>query len=139
VTGNAYPKISLMLFADEPASASALTWITCIMAAIAMIGTGIERLLGFLRDREKIRADNALAIKTAEIAAASAALAEKVKLNTLQMQACEVAHQRTSDELASVKADLAACTEKHNSTESRISSLEQSVVAVATAVTPPGK
>lgn len=86
---------------------SSLSWIAVAMAAIAMVGTAVERTINWLNNREKVKGDTTLAIKQAEIVANTQALEDRVNRQALQLKASDSSHSLTQKELSEVKSQNA--------------------------------
>lgn len=111
-----------------------MTWIAVVMSAIAMIDSITTKLLSFFsNDREKQRA-LALALKTAEMDKRVTKQEDVTGRVSEEVRQWQIAHSQCNEQLVTIREQLAAARAEHTSTESRVASVEKSIVTVAAAL-----
>src|ERR1700723_584933 len=124
-----------------------MTWIAVAMAAINMVDSIVTKFLTFFQKRQEEENRKLLAlqqsvmeVKTGKIEVKTNQNASDIATARMETQSCKEAHDDCKRELAELKAEAAAraaaAKDVHEVINSRVSSVEQSVVAVAAAIPP---
>ena len=118
-----------------------LTWIAVAMAGLNLVDSIVTKILNFLAKSREEANRLQLAMQQTQIAVQSAKVEVKTNQNAsdiatarMETKECQDSHKECRDELANVKAQLDASKVLHESQESRITSVERSVVKVAAAL-----
>ena len=117
-----------------------LTWIAVVITAINTIDSITTKVLNALQKMKEDANKTALALRTAEIAAATAKVETKVNQTVSDIATVKTQHMACQEELSSVKTELASIKSSaeavHKEQSSRISEVSNQVVAVAAAIPP---
>ena len=124
-----------------------LTWIAVVMAAINTIDSIVTKVLNATQKMKEDANKTALALKTAELSATAAEVKTKMNQTASEIATVKMVAKENSDrdiecqkELAALKSSLeskdSSIQTLHNGINSRIASVEASVVSIAASLPP---